>query len=90
MCKGDDPSCADFEIHHRQFVEDMARERRAFLASRARGAVNSGGLGLARPAMSARHHHLPANADTVHWGYFSKNLSRSSRSSRAIQSPSRR
>src|SRR5436190_1371550 len=74
MCRGDDPSCADFEIHHRQFVEDMARERRAFLASRAKGAVNSAGLGLAKPAMSARHHYLPANAGTVHWGYFSKNL----------------
>ena len=20
----------------------------------------------------AQHHHIPANADTVHWGYFSK------------------
>ena len=33
MCKGDDPTCAEFEVHHRQFQEDMARERRAFLAS---------------------------------------------------------
>ena len=74
MCKGDDPTCADFEIHHRQFQEDMARERRAFLASRATGGLNTAGLGVARPTASARHHYLPANADTVHWGYFSKNL----------------
>ncbi len=74
MCKGDDPTCADFEIHHRQFQEDMARERRAFLASRAKGGINSGGLTVAKPVASARQHHLPANAGTVHWGYFSKNL----------------
>ena len=43
MCKGDDPSCADFEVHHRQFVEDMARERRAFLNSRFAG---KGGLAV--------------------------------------------
>ena len=80
MCRGDDPSCAEFELHHRQFVEDMARERRAFLASRfaAKGGVatlTAGGLALPKKVSPAtRHHHLPANADTVHWGYFSKNL----------------
>jgi hypothetical protein len=42
MCKGDDPTCSEFEAHHRQFQEDMARERRAFLASTfaAKGGVN--------------------------------------------------
>ena len=80
MCRGDDPSCSEFELHHRQFVEDMARERRAFLASRfaARGGAATpaaGGLALPKTISPAtRHHHLPANADTVHWGYFSKNL----------------
>ena len=80
MCRGDDPSCGEFELHHRQFVEDMARERRAFLASRfaAKGgaaALAAGGLALPkRISPATRHHHLPANADTVHWGYFSKNL----------------
>ena len=80
MCKGDDPTCSEFELHHRQFQEDMARERRAFLASRfaAKGGVASltaGGLALPKKVSSAtRHHHLPANADTVHWGYFSKLL----------------
>ncbi len=45
MCRGDDPSCSEFELHHRQFVEDMARERRAFLASRfaAKGGVGDAG-----------------------------------------------
>jgi acetamidase/formamidase len=80
MCRGDDPSCSEFELHHRQFVEDMARARRAFLASRfvAKGgaaALAAGGLALPkRISPATRHHHLPANADTVHWGYFSKNL----------------
>src|SRR5580765_1638447 len=81
MCKGDDPTCSDFEAHHRQFQEDMARERRAFLNSgfAARGgaaALAAGGLSLARGAAGARagHHYLPAHAGTVHWGFFSKNL----------------
>ena len=82
MCKGDDPTCAEFETHHRRFLEDMARQRREFLASdfAARGgaaALAAGGMTLAsraaRPA-APRHHHLPANADTVHWGYFSRLL----------------
>src|SRR5216683_1758568 len=74
MCKGDDPTCPAFEVHHRQFAEDMARERRAFLASRFTGGVNSGGIAMARAKSSARQHYLPAHAGTVHWGYFSKNL----------------
>ncbi|WP_199901210.1 hypothetical protein, partial [Listeria monocytogenes] len=80
MCRGDDPTCADFEIHHRQFVEDMTRERRAFLTSAfaAKGgvaALAAGGVALPRKvSVATRHHHLPANADTVHWGYFSRNL----------------
>ncbi|WP_422001333.1 acetamidase/formamidase family protein [Reyranella sp.] len=80
MCRGDDPTCPAFEAHHRRFAEDLARERRAFLASRfaANGGaarLAAGGLGLPRPASAAtRHHHLPANADTVHWGYFSRSL----------------
>ena len=36
------------------------------------GAAMSQSCGEA-PA-SATHHHIPANADTVHWGYFSKDL----------------
>src|SRR5882724_6648724 len=80
MCKGDDPTCSEFELHHRQFQEDMARERRAFLASdfAAKGGVArlaAGGLALPRKfSPSSRHHYLPANADTVHWGFFSKHL----------------
>ena len=80
MCRGDDPICAEFEKHHRQFQDDMARERRAFLGSRF--ARNGGALGLIagiptsspKRATASKHHHLPANADTVHWGFFSKNL----------------
>jgi acetamidase/formamidase len=29
---------------------------------------------MTRPRSSARQHYLPANVDTVHWGYFSKKL----------------
>jgi len=80
MCKGDDPTCAQFEVHHRQFAEDMARERRAFLKTRfaANGGVETlaaGGLALPKKASAGtRHHHLPANAETVHWGFFSRTL----------------
>src|SRR4029450_6023621 len=71
MCRGDDPSCSECELHHRQFVEDMARERRAFLASRfaAKGGaatLAAGGLALPKKISTAtRHAHLPATADTV-------------------------
>ena len=51
MCRGDDPSCSEFELHHRQFVEDMARERRAFLASRF--AAKGGAATLAAGSESA-------------------------------------
>ncbi len=81
MCKGDDPTCSEFEAHHRQFQEDMARERRAFLAgafaARGGAAVLAAGrlaMPRARLAPGARHHYLAANADTVHWGFFSKHL----------------
>jgi len=83
MCKGDDPTCAEFEAHRLQFQNDMSRERRAFLASNfaATGGAASlvaGGLSLAprvlAQATALKHHYLPANADTVHWGYFSKHL----------------
>src|SRR5258707_10772383 len=58
----------------------MAKERQAFLASdfAAKGGVASlgaGGLALPRKfSPASRHHYLPANADTVHWGFFSKHL----------------
>jgi hypothetical protein len=46
--------------------------------------MTAGGISLVTPQMAAAaeknqpakrsYHHLPANADTVHWGYFSKKL----------------
>ena len=33
MCAGDDKSCPEFELHHRQFKETLDRERRSFLRS---------------------------------------------------------
>src|SRR5690348_2535711 len=57
--------------------------RRGFLSGSLMGAVALGSLGaasLARaqvtpPSRSTlNHHYVPANASTVHWGYFSKQL----------------
>jgi acetamidase/formamidase len=88
MCQGDDKNCAHFEEHRRKFLGELGHERRAFLRSAAVAAgglsAAAGGLSLVTPAMAQaaataqppvrKHHHLPATAETVHWGYFSKLL----------------
>ena len=89
MCAGDDKNCPEFELHHRNFKETLDRERRSFLrssfaAAGGAAAMTAGGISLVTPQMAAAaeknqpakrsYHHLPANADTVHWGYFSKKL----------------
>ena len=89
MCKGDDATCPDFEKHRRDFLETMDHERRSFLKSAfaaggGAAALGAGGLSLVTPTMAAaaaakqpaqkKYHHLPASAETVHWGYFSKML----------------
>src|SRR5262245_8911002 len=90
MCQGNDPNCPDFAKHLRAFEEDISLERRSFLRSSfvAAGGVAAlgagAGMSLVTPALAqataARqpaqraYHYLPANADTVHWGYFSKTL----------------
>ena len=88
MCQGDDRTCPDFERHRRQLLDELGHERRAFLKSAvvAAGGISAaaGGLSLVTPAMAqaaaasqpARpsYHYLPATAETVHWGYFSKLL----------------
>src|ERR1700674_3324173 len=89
MCAGDDKNCPEFELHHREFKETLDRERRSFLrssfaAAGGAAAMTAGGISLVTPPMAAAaeknqpakrsYHHLPANADTVHWGYFSKKL----------------
>ncbi|MCI5077844.1 acetamidase/formamidase family protein [Oricola sp.] len=90
MCKGDDVHCPHFEEHYATFKEDMNAERRSFLRSGlfAAGGLSAigaaGGLSLVTPTLAqaseARQpekrafHYLPANSDTVHWGYFSKTL----------------
>jgi acetamidase/formamidase len=71
------------------FKEDLNHERRSFLKSSfvaggGAAALTAGGLSLVTPALAqataARqpktpgYHYLPANADTVHWGYFSRSL----------------
>jgi acetamidase/formamidase len=86
MCAGDDHNCPQFDLHRQQLIEDLDAERRgflksAFVASGAAAAWATGGAlvspaaaqtaaGAGRPA----YHYLPATADTVHWGYFSKLL----------------
>jgi acetamidase/formamidase len=90
MCKGDDVNCPRFEEHAKTFREDLNAERRGFLKSSVLAAGGlaavgaAGGLSLVTPALaeaSAKkqpakrgYHYLPANSDTVHWGYFSKKL----------------
>jgi acetamidase/formamidase len=86
MCAGDDHDCPDFELHRRQLLEQLDSERRSFLKS----AFVAGGAAAAwaasgtmispasaqtaaRPGRTA-YHYLPATAETVHWGYFSKLL----------------
>jgi hypothetical protein len=84
MCAGDDQACPQFELHRQKLLEDLDHERRAFLKS---AYVASGGAAawaasgtLATPASAQTqpgkptYHYLPANSDTVHWGYFSKLL----------------
>ena len=89
MCQGDDPACAEFEKHQLDFRTGMAKERRAFLksgfaATSGAAALATAGISLVSPALAQNsaarqpgqpaYFHLPANADTVHWGYFSKLL----------------
>ena len=85
MCRGDDRSCPDFELHQQKLLDDLDAERRSFLKSAflagGGAAVAWAGSGtLATPASAQTksgqptYHYLPANADTVHWGYFSKLL----------------
>ena len=88
MCQGDDRGCPEFEHHRRQLLADLGHERRAFLKSAVAtmGGIGAaaGGLSLVTPAMAQAaaaaqpakrgYHYLPATAETVHWGYFSKLL----------------
>ena len=84
MCTGDDKTCPDFELHRQKLLSELDHERRGFLKS---AFVAGGGAAawaasgtLSSPASAATspgqptYHYLPANADTVHWGYFSKLL----------------
>ena len=90
MCQGDDLNCPQFKLHYRKFKEGLDIERRnllksgVFVGGGAAALGATGGLSLVTPALAqasaARQpakqsfHRLPANADTVHWGYFSKTL----------------
>jgi acetamidase/formamidase len=89
MCYGDDVTCPEFEAHFEKFRGEIDAERRAFLKSAfytsgAAAATAAGGMSLVTPDVAraaARqqkaqpgYHYLAANADTVHWGYFSKDL----------------
>ena len=94
----------DFELHRQKLLDDLDAERRsflksAFIATGGAAALTAGGMSLVPPATAQtvaprqgqpKHHYVPATADTVHWGYFSRSLSRWSRSIPAITSRSRR
>src|SRR5215211_3563505 len=88
MCAGDDHNCPQFDLHRQELLDDLDAERRSFLrgafaATSGAAALTTGGALLSSPAaaqtVAARqgrpnHHYLPATAETVHWGYFSKLL----------------
>lgn len=64
---------------HRGRPSIASPKSRVRAASLASGAAVAGGDRLAGAVFEtqprgARHHHLPANARTVHWGYFSRKL----------------
>src|SRR5215208_7987316 len=87
MCAGDDHNCPQFDLHRQELLDSLDSERRSFLkgafvATSGAAALTTGAL-LSSPAaaqtVAARqgrpnHHYLPATAETVHWGYFSKKL----------------
>src|ERR1700731_2879160 len=85
MCAGDDHDCPQFELHRQKLRDDLDCERRSFLKSAfaarggaaaawaASGTLVSPASAQPRPGQPT-YHYLPANADTVHWGYFSKLL----------------
>lgn len=89
MCLGDDVNCPQFAAHYQKFKQDLNHERRSFLksgflAAGGLAAFGSGSMSLVTPALAQAsaskrpaknaYHYLPANSDTVHWGYFSKTL----------------
>src|SRR5712672_3766466 len=85
MCAGDDHDCPQFELHRQKLLDDLDTERRSFLksafvASGSAAAAWAAGGTLVSPASAQSrpgqptYHYLPATADTVHWGYFSKLL----------------
>ncbi len=85
MCAGDDHNCPQFEQHRQKLLDDLDSERRSFLksafvASGSAAAAWAAGGTLVSPASAQSrpgqptYHYLPATADTVHWGYFSKLL----------------
>ncbi len=85
MCAGDDHNCPQFELHRQRLLDDLDAERRSFLKSAfvaggGAAALAAGGSALIQPASAQTrpgqptYHYLPATADTVHWGYFSKLL----------------
>src|SRR4029077_13532130 len=84
MCSGDDHNCPQFELHREKLLDDLDGERRSFLKSAfvagggaaawaASGTLASRVRRQARPGQRT-YDYLPASADTVHWGYFSKLL----------------
>jgi acetamidase/formamidase len=87
MCSGDDHTCPDFELHRQRLRGNLDHERRSFLKSAfaaggGAAALTGGSLSIfqqtaaeaAAQQSGTSYHYLPANADTVHWGYFSKLL----------------
>jgi len=78
MCQGDDPNCAAFRTHRSALLAELDRERRGFSPALAGAALRSGAAAMPDAAgingRRTRYHYLPATDQTVHWGFFSRDL----------------
>jgi acetamidase/formamidase len=73
MCQGDNPMCSDFQEHRGRLLAELAAERRGFERLRDRG-LHHAPVGRGETAERTRYHVIPATKETVHWGYFSRDL----------------
>jgi acetamidase/formamidase/AraC-like DNA-binding protein len=58
----------------RGWPKGTAKTSRAPLVERPAPGGNGRTQRLAKPSIAPRHHRIPANSKTVHWGYFSRGL----------------
>jgi acetamidase/formamidase len=75
MCLGDNPACAGFREHRAALLGELDRERHRAGRLQSIALIHEARpLTPPKPAERLRLHHLPATDQTVHWGYFSRDL----------------